>query len=182
MPSTANSIHTLKGYIFNLHASIVSVHLPSQTPFSATYLLSCDSKKDPDPAFQKNADPSGSATLVIVRCSVVDPGCLSRIRIFSILDPGSTIHIKELKYFNPKKLFLSSRKYDPGCSSRILPIPDPGSKGQKGTGARIRIRNTVTLVDRIFCLPCPCSTHCADATEAMREYRDGERAALRPAL
>jgi hypothetical protein len=22
-------------------------------------------------------------------------------------------------YFNPKKLFLSSRKYDPGCSSRI---------------------------------------------------------------
>jgi hypothetical protein len=45
--------------------------------------------------------------------------------------------------------FLSSRKYDPGCSSRIpdpdadfLPIPDPGSRGQKGTGSRIRIRNT----------------------------------------
>jgi hypothetical protein len=31
----------------------------------------------------------------------------------------SRIHIKEFKYFNPKKLFLSSRKYDSGCSSRI---------------------------------------------------------------
>jgi hypothetical protein len=46
--------------------------------------------------------------------------------------PGSR---KEFKYFNPEKLFLSSRKYDPGCSSRTpdpdpdcLPIPDPGVK------------------------------------------------------
>jgi hypothetical protein len=63
--------------------------------------------------------------------SVADPGCLSRIRLFSIPDPTffhpgselfpSRIRIKELKYFNPKKWFLSSRKYD-GCSSRI---PDP---------------------------------------------------------
>jgi hypothetical protein len=46
-------------------------------------------------------------------------------------------------------MVLSSRKYDPGCSSRIripdpdpdfLPIPDPGSRGKKGTGSRIRIR------------------------------------------
>jgi hypothetical protein len=42
----------------------------------------------------------------------------SRIRIFSISDPvirsfSIRIHIKELKYFSPKKLFLSSRKYDP---------------------------------------------------------------------
>jgi hypothetical protein len=62
--------------------------------------------------------------------SVADPGCLSRIRIFSIPDPGSA---------SKKKLFLSSRKYDPGCSSRIriqirililypLRIPDPGVK------------------------------------------------------
>jgi hypothetical protein len=52
-------------------------------------------------------------------------------------DPGSDffpsrICIKEIKYFNPKKWFLSSRKYDPVCSSRIpdqfLPIPDPGVK------------------------------------------------------
>ncbi len=91
----------------------------------------------------------------MVYSSVADPGCLSRIpdltffhpesriRIVSIPDPGSElfpsrIRIKEFKYFNPKKWFLSSRKYDPGCSSRIrvpdpdfLPIPDPRSRGQK---------------------------------------------------
>ncbi len=85
-----------------------------------------------------------------VTSSVAEPGCWSRIRLFSILDPGSRIRIKEFKYFNPKKTkkwFLSSKKYDPGCSSRIpdpdadfLPIPDPGCRGQKGT--RSRIRNT----------------------------------------
>jgi hypothetical protein len=51
----------------------------------------------------------------------------SRIRIFSIPDPNffhprseffpSRIRIKELKYCNPNKWFLRSRKYDPGCSS-----------------------------------------------------------------
>jgi hypothetical protein len=60
------------------------------------------------------------------------------------LDPYG---IKEFKYSNLKKLFLSSRKYDPGCSSRILdpdffPIPDPGfgsraQKAQKSTGSRM---------------------------------------------
>jgi hypothetical protein len=68
----------------------------------------------------------------------VYPG--TRIRIFSIPDPnyfhpGSRIHIEELNKFNPKKLFLSSRKFDPGCSSQIRilifyssRIPDPGVK------------------------------------------------------
>jgi hypothetical protein len=91
--------------------------------------------------------------------SFADPGCLSRIRIFWITDPNffhpgsdffpSRIGIKELKYFNPKKWFIISRKYDPGCFSRIripdpdfLLIPDPGSGGQRGTGSRIRMRNT----------------------------------------
>jgi hypothetical protein len=32
---------------------------------------------------------------------------------------SSRIRIKEFKYFNPKKWFLSSRKYDPECSSPI---------------------------------------------------------------
>ncbi len=41
--------------------------------------------------------------------------------------PGSRIRIKEFEYFNPKKWFLSSRKYDPGCSFRI-PDPDPLSR------------------------------------------------------
>ncbi len=39
-----------------------------------------------------------------------------------IPDPNnfiSRIRIKIFKYFSPKKLFPSSRKYDPGCSSRI---------------------------------------------------------------
>jgi hypothetical protein len=65
---------------------------------------------------------------------------LSRIRIFSIPDP----HQKFKCILTPKKLFLSSRKYDPGL---FIPDPDPdffyssripgGSKN--GTGSRIRI-------------------------------------------
>ncbi len=77
---------------------------------------------------------------------VVHPGSGSRIRIlifYPSRDPGSRglkstgsrIHIKEFKYryFISKKLFLSSRKYAPGCSPRILILdlgvkkaPDPG--------------------------------------------------------
>ncbi len=83
-------------------------------------------------------------------CSVADPGCLSRIRIF--FRPGSRIQvqkdsqirsgIKEFKYFNPKKMFLSSRKYrmfrdvHPGSGSWIFyPSRIQGSK-------RHRILNT----------------------------------------
>jgi hypothetical protein len=66
-----------------------------------------------------------------------------------IPDPGSELspsripdHIKEFKYLNPKKAkkwFLSSKKYDPGCSSRIrmLTFSHPGFRGQKGTQSRI---------------------------------------------
>jgi hypothetical protein len=61
--------------------------------------------------------------------------------------PGSRILIKEFKYFNPKKAkkwFLSSKKYDPGCSSRILDpnayfrpsrIPDQGVKKAPNPGS-----------------------------------------------
>jgi hypothetical protein len=35
---------------------------------------------------------------------------------------------------------------------RIKPIPDPGSRGQKGTGSRIRIRNTAVLLQRLYFL------------------------------
>jgi hypothetical protein len=35
--------------------------------------------------------------------------------------------------------------WDPGSGIRKKPIPDPGSRGQKGTGSRIRIRNTVWI-------------------------------------
>jgi hypothetical protein len=72
---------------------------------------------------------------------------LSRIPDPNCLHPGSRILIKKFKYLTPKKAkkwFPSSKKYDPGCSSRIPdpdtdflpsrisgskkhPIPDPGS-------------------------------------------------------
>jgi hypothetical protein len=48
-----------------------------------------------------------------------DPGCLSRIPNLNLFHPRSRIHIKEFKYFNLQKLFLSSRKYVPDCLSRI---------------------------------------------------------------
>ncbi len=66
----------------------------------------------------------------------------SRISDASFFHPGSRTRIQEFKYINPKKWFLSSRKYDSSCSSRI---PDtgsgswlfmhPGSRGQEGTGS-----------------------------------------------
>jgi hypothetical protein len=74
------------------------------------------------------------------------PDPWSRIRLFSIPDPGSEFFPSRIpdsheriypKYFNPKKWFLSSRKYDPGFSPRprvrflsFYPsrIQDPGVK------------------------------------------------------
>jgi hypothetical protein len=55
---------------------------------------------------------------------------------------------KELYNFLPKKLLSSSQIYgfgirDAGFGKK--PIPDPGSRGQKGTGYRIWIRNTDLL-------------------------------------
>ncbi len=95
--------------------------------------------------------------------SFADPGCLSQIpdqifsipvprfwiqifstwipdpgsKFFSIPGPGSRIRIKEFRYFNQKKWFLSSQQYDPGFPARIrdldpdfLPIPDPDPVSQ----------------------------------------------------
>ncbi len=55
----------------------------------------------------------------------------------------SRIHIKEFKYFNPKKIvFLSHwnmiRVVNPGSGSWFLPNPDPVSRSQKRTGSRMR--------------------------------------------
>jgi hypothetical protein len=70
---------------------------------------------DPDPATQINADPCGSGSETL------------------ILTPKK-----------PIKWFLSSKKYDPGCSSRIpdpdadflpSPIPDPGVKKASDPGS-----------------------------------------------
>jgi hypothetical protein len=52
---------------------------------------------------------------------------------------------KNYRTFCATKLSLSSQKYGFGIRDPVSgkkPIPDPGSRGQKGTGSRIRIRNT----------------------------------------
>jgi hypothetical protein len=103
--------------------------------------LSC---LDPDP------DPGGQKlpTNTVLRIRDVYPG--SRIRLFFIPDPGSELspsripdpgssskNLSILTQKKTKKWFLSCKKYDPGCSSRIpdpdagfLPIPDSGSRIQ----------------------------------------------------
>jgi hypothetical protein len=67
----------------------------------------------------------------------------SRIPNPNFFHPGSASK-NFCTYFNPKKWFLSSRKYDPDCSSRIripdpdpdyLPIPDPGVKKAPDPGS-----------------------------------------------
>ncbi len=82
---------------------------------------------------------------------IPDPGSEffpSRIRDTHFFHLGSRIRIKEFKYFKPKYGFKAPgnmiRVVHPGSGSRtrFLPIPDSGSMVQKGTGTRIRIRNT----------------------------------------
>ncbi len=83
----------------------------------------------------------------VLRIRDVYPGCLSRIRIFSFRfpDQGSKIfpHLhKEFKFFDPNNLFLSPRKYDPRCSSRIRTLIFYPSRIQGSKRHRIRIRKT----------------------------------------
>ncbi len=65
---------------------------------------------------------------------------------------------QELLKFLPKNLSPSPQKYgfgirDSGFGIRKKHIPDPGSRGQKGTGSRIRIRNTGTCL--VMHIPVP---------------------------
>jgi hypothetical protein len=80
--------------------------------------------------------------------SVADPGCLSRIQGqedsgFWIPDPDP--HQRILIFLTQKYLLLSSRMFIPGPDLDFLPIPDPGPRGQKSTGSRIRIRNVLFI-------------------------------------
>ncbi len=56
------------------------------------------------------------------------------------------IRIKEFRYLTHKIVSKLSEIWSgffiPDPDPDFLPIPDPGSRGQKGTGSRIRIRNT----------------------------------------
>jgi hypothetical protein len=88
---------------------------------------------------------------------IPDPGSdffPSRIldRTDSIPDPGSAS--KNLSILTRKQWFLSSRKYDPGCSSRIsdpdadfLPIPDPEVKKAPDPGS-----GSATLLESVLFL------------------------------
>ncbi len=62
----------------------------------------------------------------------------SGFRVKKIPDPGSEFASKNPSPFNLKKLFLNSRKYDRGNSSRIRIWTFYPSRDQKGTGSRIR--------------------------------------------
>ncbi len=89
---------------------------------------------------------------------ITDPGsnfCPSRILEPGSKDSGSWIRpwTKNISIITPKK-FLSSCKYDLPCSFWIrifFPIPDPGSRGKRGTGSCIRIRNTRCYTN-CFCI------------------------------
>ncbi len=90
-----------------------------------------------------------SARFAVLQIRDVYPG--SRIRNFTITDPGSTS-----KNFNilTQKMVSMLLKYDPSCSSRIwipdpdfLPIPDPGVKKAPYFGSRIR-KTVGLLVER----------------------------------
>jgi hypothetical protein len=73
----------------------------------------------------------------------------------------SRIRIKEFRYFNPKKWFPSSRKYDLGCSFQIripdpdsdfLPIPDPRVKKapDPGSGSARLFRLPTSFLSNLF--------------------------------
>jgi hypothetical protein len=70
-----------------------------------------------------------------VKASVADPGCLSQIPYpsFRIPDPDPDPHQIICKFLAQKIVSkLSDQDLD------FLPLPYPGSRGQKGTGSRIR--------------------------------------------
>jgi hypothetical protein len=68
--------------------------------------------------------------------------------IFALLDPGPD---PDSEYGSTQKIVTKISKiwvWDPGSEIRDpeITIPDPGSRGLKGTGSRIRIRNTATYI------------------------------------
>jgi hypothetical protein len=133
-----------------------------QSKSSAVYLVVFFSERAQIAKSMRNVSRLGR--LFIIKFSVdhsgADPGCLSRIRIFYIPDPGYKvknisgsricIRIKEFRSLT-QKIVSKLSEIDPECSSRIriLIFTHPGSRGQKGIGSRIRIRNK-SLVDRHY--------------------------------
>jgi hypothetical protein len=71
---------------------------------------------------------------------------------------------------------LGSGIRDPGSGKNLFWIPDPGSRGQKGTGSRIRIRNTGNRI-RIEIVADP-QTLVMNLHRAMQKHESPERAVL----
>ncbi len=80
--------------------------------------------------------------------SVTDPWCLSWFLDPNFFHSGSAEkNLIKYRVFKPKKMILKiseiwSGFYIPDPGDDCLPISDSESGGQKGTGSRIRIRNT----------------------------------------
>jgi hypothetical protein len=70
--------------------------------------------------------PKGHCQQQVVYNQCYGSGMFFRIPDQTFFHPGSRIRIFSIResILTPKKLFLISRKYDPGCSFRI-PDPDP---------------------------------------------------------
>ncbi len=68
---------------------------------------------------------------------VADPGWLFRIHIFT--HPGPQIPDPKTTTERGEKLSISSQTkgLDPRSGIRKKPIPDPGTRGKKGTGSEI---------------------------------------------
>ncbi len=66
--------------------------------------------------------------------------------------PETFFPVLRIRDVYPGSEFFPSRKYDPGCSSRIrilIFFTHPGSRGQIGPGSRIRIRYTGFSLDNV---------------------------------
>ncbi len=148
------------------------LHLPTNTGNYFTFLKSLKSIQaifltssvaDPNFFHPGSASKYFNPKKWFISSLKYDSGCSSRIRILTfypsrIPDPGvkkrHRIRIRKTAYqrfnscgwgiLNPKKWFLSSRKYDSDCSYRIsipdtdpdlLPIPDPGVKKAPDPGS-----------------------------------------------
>jgi hypothetical protein len=87
---------------------------------------------------------------------IPDPGSIELVYFWNVEEKNLGQFSKNYRTFYPKNChYTSSQKYGFGIRyprSRIRknPIPDPGSRGQKGTGSRIRIRNTALRTYGLF--------------------------------
>jgi hypothetical protein len=89
-----------------------------------------------------------STTSLNTASSVADPGYVSRIRIFLSRIRIFPSWISGPNFFHLGSRILNQKLLIPDPDLDFLPIPDPGSRGQKDTGSRIRIRNTDCFICR----------------------------------